>query len=155
MQLNTILKHAIKHNFTLNDLDNEDRKQKPPYFRDKTHKMHEIWLPRVGYIPWGLDIFYLTMWFLHSATHSLLFRSFDWTMFTSACQQIGTGISFTEHNASFEVRYPRGFICVPTNCSLVRHDVGEECQMKMFTLSIFAQKLNGVVAICTLVFIQD
>ncbi|RMX49465.1 hypothetical protein pdam_00017649 [Pocillopora damicornis] len=51
---------------------------------------------------------------------------------------IGTGISFTGHNAGFEVRYPRGFICVPTNCSLVRHDVGKECQMKIFTLSIFA-----------------
>ena len=82
---NKRIKHAIKQNLTLEDLDNEDRKQKPPYFRNKTHKMHEIWLPRVGYIPWGLDTFYLTMWFLHSATHSLLFRSFDWTMFTSAC----------------------------------------------------------------------
>ena len=47
------------------------------------------------------------------------------------------GISVTNNNG-FEVGHPRGFVCVPTNYTLVRHDVGDECQMKMFKTLMFS-----------------
>ncbi|CAH3117839.1 unnamed protein product [Pocillopora meandrina] len=46
------------------------------------------------------------------------------------------GISIT-NNVGFEVWHPPQYVCVPTKDTLVRHDVGEECQMKMFNLAIF------------------
>ena len=46
------------------------------------------------------------------------------------------GISVTNNNG-FELGHPPGHICVPTNYTLVRHDVGEECQMKMFKTLVF------------------
>ena len=46
------------------------------------------------------------------------------------------GISVT-NNVGFELLHPLQYVCVPTNDTLVRHDVGEECQMKMFNLAIF------------------
>ncbi|RMX50813.1 hypothetical protein pdam_00003157 [Pocillopora damicornis] len=48
------------------------------------------------------------------------------------------GISIT-NNVGFEVWHPPQYVCVPTKDTLVRHDVGEECQMKMFNLAIFPQ----------------
>ncbi|XP_067031190.1 beta-1,3-galactosyltransferase 1-like [Acropora muricata] len=48
------------------------------------------------------------------------------------------GITVT-NNKGFEVWHPRNLVCVPTNYTLVRHDVGEECQMKMFKTVLFPE----------------
>ena len=48
------------------------------------------------------------------------------------------------HNRGFEVWHPPQYVCIPTNDTLVRHDVGEECQMKIFNLAIFLEYLNGL-----------
>ena len=48
------------------------------------------------------------------------------------------GINIT-NNVGFEVLHPPQYVCVPTKDTLVRHDVEEECQMKMFNLAIFSQ----------------
>ena len=45
------------------------------------------------------------------------------------------GISVT-NNVGFEVWHPPQYVCVPIKNTLVRHDVGEECQLKMFNLTI-------------------
>ncbi|XP_066019068.1 uncharacterized protein [Pocillopora verrucosa] len=48
------------------------------------------------------------------------------------------GINIT-NNVGFELWHPPQYVCVPTKNTLVRHDVGEECQIKMFNLAIFPQ----------------
>ena len=48
------------------------------------------------------------------------------------------GINVT-NNKGFEVWHPPKLDCVPTNYTLVRHDVGEECQMKMFKTVVFPE----------------
>ena len=45
-----------------------------------------------------------------------------------------------KNNAGFEVWHPPGFVCIPKPDTLVRHDVGEDCQLKMFNL---ASNLNA------------
>ena len=37
-----------------------------------------------------------------------------------------------KHNVGFEVWHPPGWKCIPKPSTLVRHDVGEDCQLKMF-----------------------
>lgn len=44
------------------------------------------------------------------------------------------GVKITGNNAGFEVWHPPGFVCIPKPDTLVRHDVGEDCQLKMFNL---------------------
>ena len=41
------------------------------------------------------------------------------------------GISIA-NNVGFEVWHPPQYVCVPTKDTFLRHDVGEECQIKMF-----------------------
>lgn len=48
------------------------------------------------------------------------------------------GITVT-NNKGFEVWHPSNLVCVPTSYTLVRHDVGEECQMKMFKTVLFPE----------------
>ena len=37
-----------------------------------------------------------------------------------------------KNNVGFEVWHPPGFVCISKPSTLVRHDVGEDCQLKMF-----------------------